>query len=275
VTTSFTHDSSGLAETYDRLSDSQFEGGQRLVERLGLKAGERVLDVGCGTGRLARWIAERVGPSGSVVGIDPLVERIAIARARVPGVTFEVGQAEDLGAFADGSFDAVCMSAVFHWVSDKPRALAEVRRVLRPGGRLGVTTLPRELLGVSSVTAVVGPVLGQAPYANVVDLSALAIASRGHTTTEVIALVVDGGLELSELHVVRRARTHPDGGDVVDFLQASSFGNFLRVVPEELRASLRADLAAAFDARKGPEGIAMHDHGMLFVETRGEPAART
>src|SRR5271166_3089920 len=124
--TSLSHDTSHLAETYDRLSDSQFEGGKRLVERLGLKAGDRVLDVGCGTGRLARWIAERVAPGGAVVGIDPLVERVA---------------------FASESFDAVCMSAVFHWVNDKPKALNEARRVLRAGGRLGVTTLPRELLG--------------------------------------------------------------------------------------------------------------------------------
>ena len=130
--TSFEHDNSRLAETYDRLSDSQFEGGKRLVERLGLKVGDRVLDVGCGTGRLARWIAQCVGPEGSVVGIDPLIERIAIARARAEGISFDVGQAENLSAFAGESFDAVCMSAVFHWVSDKPKALREVRRVLRP-----------------------------------------------------------------------------------------------------------------------------------------------
>jgi arsenite methyltransferase len=268
MTTSFTHDSSGLAETYDRLSDSQLEGGKRLVERLGLGAGDRVLDVGCGTGRLARWIAEQVGPGGSVVGIDPLVERIAIARERSKGITFEVGQAEDLGAFAGDTFDAVCMSAVFHWVSEKPRALAEARRVLRPGGRLGVTTLPRELMGASTVTAVVGPVLGESPYARQVNLSALAIASKGHTTSELATMVVESGLELTELHVVRRTRRHASGQDVVDFLEASSFGNFLRMVPEELRASLSADLAVAFEARRGPEGIVMADYGTLFVATR-------
>src|SRR5262249_8757268 len=145
MTTSFTDDTSQLAETYDRISDFQFEGGKRLVERLNLQAGERVLDVGCGTGRLAHWIAERVGPTGSVAGIAPLAERIALATARADAITFAVGQAEDLGAFADESFDAVTMSAVFHWVADKPRALAEIRRVLRPGGRLGVTTIAGEL----------------------------------------------------------------------------------------------------------------------------------
>ena len=268
MTTSFTHDSSQLAETYDRLSDSQLEGGKRLVERLALEAGDRVLDVGCGTGRLARWIAERVAPEGSVVGIDPLVDRIAIARARADGISFAVGQAEDLSAFAAESFDAVCMSAVFHWVSDKPKALAEIRRVLRPGGRLGVTTLPRELGRAGTVSEVCGPVLGRSPYVERLDLSAFALMSRGHTTTEIISMVLESRLELTELHVRRRERHHATGEDAVDFVESSSFGNFLRMVPEELRASLRVDLVAAFDARRGPDGIAVRDYGTLFVATR-------
>jgi SAM-dependent methyltransferase len=268
MTTSFTHDSSHLARTYDRLSDSQFASGQRLVERMAVAPGARVLDVGCGTGRLARWLAARVGPAGSVVGIDPLADRIAIARENAAGVTFEVGQAEDLRAFPDASFDAVCMSAVFHWLNDKPKALAEARRVLRPGGRLGVTTLPRELIGVGTVAAVLAPVLGLSPYAEKADLSALAIASRGHTSTELITMVVAAGLELQELHVVPRARVHESGDDVLDFMEASSFGNFLRIVPEELRAPLGADLAAAFEARKGSDGIVMRDWGTAFVAVR-------
>jgi ubiquinone/menaquinone biosynthesis C-methylase UbiE len=268
MTTSYTHDTPRLAETYDRLSDSQFESGKRLVERLGLAGGERVLDVGCGTGRLARWIADIVGTTGSVVGIDPLADRIAIARAQVPGVRFEVGQAEDLGAFADASLDAVCMSAVFHWVTDKPKALSEVRRVLRPGGRLGVTTLPRELTGASSVAAVLAPLLQRAPYAGRVDLSGLAIASRGHTTTDLISFVLEAQLELAELHVMPRSWARATGTEAVDFLEASSFGNFLRIVPDELRPTLHADLAAAFDARKGPDGVRIKDWGVVFVATR-------
>jgi ubiquinone/menaquinone biosynthesis C-methylase UbiE len=271
MTTSFTHDTPRLAETYDRVSDSQFEGGKRLVERLDLKSGARVLDVGCGTGRLARWIAECVGPTGHVTGVDPLPGRIALARegaAGLAGVAFQLGQAEDLSAFADSSFDAVSMSAVFHWVSDKAKALAEAGRVLRAGGRLGVTTLSRELLVASTVTQVLTPVLTQPPYAGRVDLSALAIASRGHTTSELVTLVLESGLELVELHVVQRSRSHATGVEVVDFLESSTFGNFLRVVPEELRSQLRADLVATFEARRSAEGIVVRDWGTLFVAKR-------
>ena len=276
MTTSFTHDNRGLAEAYDRLSDSQFEGGKRLVDRVALSKGAHVLDVGCGTGRLARWIADTVGPTGRVVGIDPLAERVAIAREHAGGtavaqpaaIAFEVGQAEDLGAFADESLDAVFMSAVFHWVSDKAKALAEIRRVLRPGGRLGVTTLARELSGASSVTPVLVPLLQRAPYIDKVDLSVLAVASRGHTTTDLISMVLESGLELAELHVMPRSWTRATGDEAVDFFEASSFGNFLRIVPEGLRASLRADLAEGFDARKGPDGIVLRDYGVIFVAKR-------
>jgi SAM-dependent methyltransferase len=157
MTTSFEHDSRNLAQTYNRVSDLQFEGGKRLVERLGLDEGARVLDVGCGTGRLAHWIAERVGTKGAVTGIDPLEERIQIARSHGGAVRFDVGQAEDLGAFEDGSFDAVCMSSVFHWVADKAKALAE--STSRPATRraLGVTTLPHELSRAGTVASFSSP----------------------------------------------------------------------------------------------------------------------
>lgn len=268
MATSFAHDTRRLAETYDRVSDLQFGRGKRLVGRLGLHASARVLDVGCGTGRLARWTAERLGPKSRVVGIDPLEKRIEIARSRGGAATFEVGQAEDLGAFEGASFDAVCMSSVFHWVADKAKALAEVHRVLRPGGRLGVTTMPHELSRAGTIALVLRPLLQSAPYAGHIDLSALTFANQGHTTTDLVSIVHGTGLELLELHVTQRIRRHASGEALVDFLEASSFGNFFRIVCEGLRPSLRADLITAFDLLKGPEGVTVRDWGVLLVAVR-------
>jgi SAM-dependent methyltransferase len=268
MTVSFAHDSRRLAETYDRVSDVQFEGGKRLVERLGLEEGARVLDIGCGTGRLTRWIGERLGPKGSVVGVDPLEERIGIARSHGGAVRFEVGQAEDLGAFEDASFDAVCMSSVFHWVADKAKALAEIRRVLRPGGRVGVTTSPHELARAGTVALVLQPLLQRRPYAGHVDLSALTFGKRGCTSTDLVSLVLESRLELVELHVTQRVSRHESGEAFLDFVEASSFGNFLGVVPEELRASFRADLVSAFDGQTGADGVVVRGWSVLFVAMR-------
>jgi ubiquinone/menaquinone biosynthesis C-methylase UbiE len=272
--TLYDHDNRRLAEIYDKISDSQFDGGKKIVERLGIKAGYRVLDVGCGTGRLACWIYERVGPSGTVVGIDPLAERIAVARNRNSDIHFAVGSAEDLGCFPDESFDAVCLSAVFHWIEDKSKALAEIRRVLRPGGQLGGTTVPKELFWVGTMPTICASVFGRPPYLESLNPSMVGVMHQYLTTTELVTLLVEQRFELIEFHLVRRAQVLQSGEAVVDFAESSSFGNFLSLVPDDLRASLRADLAVAFDKNRGDNGITLRQFATLFVAERSHTHAR-
>jgi ubiquinone/menaquinone biosynthesis C-methylase UbiE len=99
--------------------------------------GRRVLDVGCGTGRLAAALAER--EACRVWAVDPSPEMLAIARARTgPPTQFRLARAEAL-PFRPGWFERVVMRLVVHLV-DRPVALAEARRVLGPGGRLAIAT---------------------------------------------------------------------------------------------------------------------------------------
>ena len=261
---SHAHDNPELARTYDRVSEQQLEGGRRLAGYLALARGDRVLDVGCGTGRLAEWMAQLVGPG--VVGVDPLPERIALARARAPGLRFEVGRAEDLGAFPGGSFDAVCASAVFHWVEDKPRALAELARVLRPGGRAGLTTLGKELQRQGTFAEVLRSVLVQPAYRDHAR-QALSVVPAA-TLTEIVVMLGDARLALRELHVLRRGRRYDTGEEVVSFFEASAFGNLLTFLPAHLRSRLRSQLVVAFDARRGAGGILVEDHGVFVVAER-------
>jgi SAM-dependent methyltransferase len=115
---------------------------QRRIIRaaLGLEPGQDVLDIGSGPGFLACEMAEAVGPGGSVRGIDSSDAMLSVARHRRPAtgsapVEFGPGQATEL-PFPDGAFDVVTSTQVYEYVHDIPAALAEARRVLRPGGRL-------------------------------------------------------------------------------------------------------------------------------------------
>jgi SAM-dependent methyltransferase len=105
---------------------------------LALRAGERVLDVGCGPGFLTAEIAAAVGPGGRVHAIDASEPMLGLARARcaaLPQVTFAPGDAARLDV-ADAGFDAVASVQVHEYVRDIEGGLRELHRVLRPGGRL-------------------------------------------------------------------------------------------------------------------------------------------
>jgi ubiquinone/menaquinone biosynthesis C-methylase UbiE len=103
--------------------------------------GRRVLDVGCGTGTLAAWLAERA--AARVWGVDPSAEMLSVARTKLPpGIGLKQGRAEDL-PFKEGSFERVVLTLVVHHL-DRPRAFAEFRRVLGGGGRLVLATFAPE-----------------------------------------------------------------------------------------------------------------------------------
>jgi SAM-dependent methyltransferase len=127
------------AEVYDELFVPALfaQWGPRVTEAAAIELGQRVLDVGCGTGVLACAAAERVGPKGRVVGLDPNEQMLAVARRKATGVTWQLGRAEAL-PFDGASFDAVVSQFALMFFESKPTAIAEMLRVLRPGGRLAI-----------------------------------------------------------------------------------------------------------------------------------------
>jgi len=121
---------------------------QQNIELAQLQPGERVLEVGCGTGVITLLAKARVGPTGQVYGIDPAAPMIQRARAKAARqglpIDFQIGSIEQL-AFPDHSFDVVLSSFMMHMVPDKVkrRGLTEIVRVLKPGGRLLVVDTKR------------------------------------------------------------------------------------------------------------------------------------
>jgi ubiquinone/menaquinone biosynthesis C-methylase UbiE len=118
------------------------------VDLARIRPGAAVLEVGCGTGDVALAAKARAGSTGSVYGIDPSPEMIAVARSKAAHsgatVEFQVGVIEAL-AFPDASFDVVLSSLMMHHLPDdvKRRGLAEIARVLKPGGQLVIVDMKR------------------------------------------------------------------------------------------------------------------------------------
>jgi trans-aconitate 2-methyltransferase len=101
-----------------------------VLELLNPQSGERILDLGCGTGHLAAKIAET---GAHVVGVDRSPEMIRQAKEKYPALRFEVMDAREISL--DGTFDAAFSNATLHWIKEPERAIAGIKKSLRPGGR--------------------------------------------------------------------------------------------------------------------------------------------
>jgi len=125
----------------ERMNRFQEPEARALIKDLALPAGSRGLDVGCGVGLFALWLAEAVGPGGSVTGIEPGADRAEAARALVgaalPAGRLEFRQGDGTAIDAPaGRFDWVWCGDVLHHIQDTQAALKEMTRVVRPGGRI-------------------------------------------------------------------------------------------------------------------------------------------
>lgn len=146
-----------------RLRDWHLEREVRRLRSLSdLPAGARILEIGCGKGLGARWI-RRLFEAREVVGVDLDERMIGLARrmVREPGIRFEVGDAANL-RFPDASFDAVFDFGVLHHIPRWRNALVEIRRVLKPEGRLVIEDLSLETFEVG-VGKLLKPLLSH-PY---------------------------------------------------------------------------------------------------------------
>jgi ubiquinone/menaquinone biosynthesis C-methylase UbiE len=166
----------------------------KVVELAQIKPDQRVLDVACGTGVLAREVVRRMGAYGKVIGIDPSPGMLAVARKLTPTVEWREGVAEAI-PFPDESFDAVVCQFGLMFFADRRKALGEMLRVLAHQGRLAVAVWdsldnnPAYAAEVDLVARVAGQRAAdalRAPFVlgNRADLATL-FADAGFTSAEI------------------------------------------------------------------------------------------
>lgn len=267
MTVHLTLDNKELAKAYDEISNSQFSNGRILIDKLGVQAGSSVLDIGSGTGRLGRYVSEIIGSAGSFLGIDPLEERVKLAAEKnvYPHASYRIGKAEELGPIADSSIDFIYLNAVFHWVIHKDTALREIYRVLKPGGKVGITTGARELNSLTGVHPVQEEVLGRPPYKESVKLEDSFQKQHGLTATELVQLLDTAGLKVKDVQIREILRHYPTPQSITRFFEASTFGNYLNHVPDELREQAKADIEAGLERYRTNGGYAFSGYTIFAV----------
>jgi arsenite methyltransferase len=252
-----TQDTPEMALFYDRISEAQFILGRSLIEKMGVKKDDTLLDVGCGTGRLALTASEMVGPLGRVEGLDPSPHRIKIAleklsEDRYVNVHFMVGTGEDLGHFAEATFDGVYYSSVFHWIADKEKSLAEAYRVLKAGGRIGITMPDPD--GLSKVLRTpIRKIVSRPPFSE--HVKRIPIRSVLITKETLESLFTSTQFIGLKMEVKERRMFHRSASGLMEFYNASSFGNFLDFVPENLRAELKQEIIKELEMEMKSDGL--------------------
>lgn len=232
------------AAAYAAESCFQTSEAVQLLQRLRPHAGERILDIGCGDGRVTVMIRSA---GATVAGLD---RSLAMARAAgEKGVTVVVGDAVAL-PFADGSFDAVFSNAALHWVSDHSAAVREIARVLAPGGRMAV-----RLGGAGNQWRVITEMmrtLGRAPYSSYRPLG-MRPPWRMADPSEWMAALVDAGMQVQELELVPSRAAWEDAGQLKAWLVSSAHAIF-SVLPENLQTPFLDEVVERVWRRFDPAG---------------------
>lgn len=212
-----------------------------LVELAAPCPGERVLDVACGSGVVARRALARVGDGGQVVGTDINAGMLTVARAAVPGCEWREASAENL-PFVDDAFDVVLCQLGLQFFTDKLAAARELRRVLVPGGRLFVS--------------VPGPTPGL--FAELEDALARKLGSDAsafvravfcfHDPDELRNLFGDAGFEQVTVRSnVKTLRLSAPEHFLWQYVHSTPLGGAVAQLDEEGRAALQRELVAAWE----------------------------
>ena len=224
----------------------------RVLDLGAVAPGDRVLDVGCGTGVLARAAAARVGATGRVAGVDPNDGMRAVALRQCPGVEVCEGVAETL-PFDDDAFDRVLCQFALMFFTDREAAVGEMGRVLRPGGTLVVLTWAsvESSPGYAAMVALLRRLFGDAPAEALlapftVGSPALLGEILGAHFADVQVEELDGEARFPSLEAW--VRTDIKGWTLRDLIDDEQYAHLQREAARELAEFARPDGQVRFPA---------------------------
>lgn len=216
-----------------------------LVDVAALRPGERVLDVACGTGVVARLAAERVGATGTVAGVDLNPGMLAVARSVTPrGMSIEWYQTSaEAMPLPDEAFDVVLCQLGLQFLPDKPAAMREMKRVLVPAGRLVINVVgPKPPVFTILAEALARHIKPET--SGFVDL-----VFSLHDTGELQRLISDAGFhDVAIQYNTRTLRLPPPEEFLWQIVQSTPLADAVAQVDEDRRAALERDVVASWQA---------------------------
>ena len=257
------------AERYDAIN-RRF--GERVVEALGARPGEHVLDVGCGNGAVALDVASKVAPDGEVLGLDLSGPMLEVARTRatergIENVSFQRGDAQ-VHPFADASFDAVTSRFGVMFFDDAVAAFANLARATKPGGRLAFAcwqdVMLNEWLMVPAAAA-----LEHVPFPDLGEPGAPGPFTFADTE-RLRSVLGDGGwsaIEIADAHEPMWLGSSVE--DVITFMKGTDMADVLLAdAPEETAAKAWAAIEEAVRGRMGPDGLVLSGKAWIVTALR-------
>ncbi|MFB0563557.1 MAG: trans-aconitate 2-methyltransferase [Candidatus Lokiarchaeia archaeon] len=227
------------AEDYHKSSSEQQKWARELILKLKLKGNERVLDVGCGDGKVAAELAQQV-PDGSVVGIDNSEQLIRFAQMsfppdRYPNLTFEPMEAKQL--IFDAEFDVVFSNACLHWIIDHLPVLKGIKKSLKPSGRILLQMGGKG--NAAKILEVLKPMIESGKWSSYFTNFSFPYAFYG--SKEYKEWLEQVGLKSKRIELIPKHMVHKGKGGLVAWIR-TTWLPYTQRVPEELREEFIEEL---------------------------------